>query len=400
MALLVLKMIRIFYISICILFISCTDNRTEAVTYPIIEAMVLDKTIHAGDKLKVKIKQKNPQHGILLISNGFLSYEVPVTPLENQIITLGSSYTSASGLFSIEFIKHDRVLHKEQVLILPNKADGTMDILTGPRSINVDQTQQSMIVSIPHDSLGNPVQEGTTIDFSYQIGEDISRIQTQDVENLLAYEIVDANTQAQDAFVGISHQISSSRKQRIISTPSWPQDLSMSTESFYPYANNRNLFKVVTWELTDKYGNKLVDGTLLKFHVFENNIERAKYNGICIDGKAFCYIKNPSQKSNWLIKASIGDNYIGNDLVLAFENDLQELRFKFQNDELIVGPLLGQLGQYISEGSKVVFKVGDKEWHAETLNGIARFDLSSINWNKKDRAQLSCLGASVKVVYE
>jgi len=392
---------KLISISLLVFAFSCSSNEKRDYTYPEkVNIEISDAIYVAGEDIEVKVNQIKPQEAYVYISNGIISFQKPLNAKATQTITLSSPLTDGAGLYKMNLIVHDSILASTQFNIEANEPTDPIEIYAGPRSINVDQTQQSMVVAVPQDQYNNPVRDGTPVNYSYQIENKKSETQEQQVKDMLAYQRINADTKAKDAFIGVSHIKASSRKQKIISTPSWPENLIMMVYDFYPYANNRNLFKIETNELVDSFGNRILDGTLLKFHVYELGKKVGQYNGICIDGKAFCYIKNPSYKTDWTIKASIGDNIIGQEIELNFLNDLEELIYKFSDQKLIVGPLRGQLGQYVSEGTSVELQVGENTWYAESLNGVAQFDLKNINWDKNLTGFLSCAGNTVELRYE
>lgn len=363
------------------------------IEYPTLEVDLSSNTILAGEDLTIDINQANKLGDAnLVLSNGVIAINKFVAAKAHQSITLSSPTTDAAGTFTIRIVKQDSLLFQEDIKILPLALTDPIDIYAGPRTINVDQKQQSMVVAIPRDSFGNPIADGLEVKFSINEEEEDIGSQNKEVEHLVSYKILTADVNADDQFIGISHPSASSKKQKLISIPAWPTQLTLEAEDHFPFANNRNFVKIKTNKLKDQFGNTIPDGTLLRFHIHENGLESARYNGITIDGVAFAYLRNPKQKSDWIIKVSVGDRFFGSGLRLKFDNDLQNLTYEFTDEALIVGPLRGQLGQYISDGTEVILNYKGKKISSETLNGVASFNLENIEWASGSTAILSAAG--------
>lgn len=378
--------------------LACEKEQVATLSYPTLEAKVYNKTILAGESLKIEIKQThNPTSCDLILSNGIITIEEIIPAKAKQVFDLKSIQTEAAGTFTLRIVKHDSLLFEDNIKILPIALTDPIDIFSGPRTINVDQKQQSMVVAIPRDSFGNPIADGLGVKFA--INEEGEQISTSinEVENLIAYQIIEANINSRNKFIGVSHPNASSTKQKTISIPSWPLQIELESEDLFPYANNRNFVKIKTNQLKDQYGNTIPDGTLIRFHIIENGLESGRYNGITIDGIAFTYLKNPSKKSEWLVKASVGDRFTGKSLRINFQADLIKLYYKIEQDIMTVGPLRGQLGQYISDGSKVRLEIDGEVHQAETLKGIATFELENIKWDERKAATLSAGGLNIKL---
>jgi len=391
---------RLHIILFFVLLFSCGQEQDEILVYdyPIIELELKSQTILAGDKLSIKVIQQNPSSCDLVLSNGIISLSREIEGLQEQTIQFSSPETNAAGTFTLRIIKHDSILVQQGIKILPLDITDPIDIYVGPRTINVDRKQESMLVAVPQDKFGNAVADGLEVKMAEnKSATDINQFY-KEIEYSLAYYVIEANQNAEDLFIGVSHPNASSKKQKVISIPSWPLDLYLSTEEHFAYANNRNFVKVKTNKLRDEFGNAIPDGTMLNFHIFENEKETAKYNGITIDGVAFVYLKNPYKAANWYVRASIGGRFIGEDIEINFANDLHEIVYTINEKQIVIGPLRGQLGQYISDGSKVNIELMDRNYTVETLLGMAVFELEDIQWQKDTPAHLSVAGLQ-KVIY-
>ena len=373
---------------------------SQEILYPDIEVHILNKTIRAGEQLKLEIKQLNqlPINCQLHLSNGLISQLIPVQKKASQNLILEKKHTQVSGYYKLKVLAGSKVLHIDSLMIVNANEIEHLDIYNGPRSISVDQTQQSMTVAVPKDSLGNPVLDGSDIDFIvYQTnGKTIE--EKKKTQHQLSYKINQANQKAQDIFIGVSQNETASNKQKTISTPAWPFNTKIKAQNYVAYANNRDFVKITTELLKDQFGNTISDGTLIHFHILSKGQKVGIYNGITIDGQAFSYIKNPSEASSWTIRASIGDHIISQDLLLQFKSDLKSIPSRFDKGYLTIGPLIGQLGQFISDGSKVKLLLNNKEIVIETFDGMAQFELDELNWLKNQEGIISVSGKEKRIV--
>lgn len=344
----------------------------------------------AGNEIWLILKTENKDQVPIefIIDNGLTSRSI--NGYTNKKLILTNEQAQVAGLYNIYIIYANELVAKRSLFINPQNIVDPIDVYTGPNTIVVDHKQPSMVVSLPADKYDNPILKDDPIEYKFAQGLETNT--TENINQLYSATQFSADKQAEKIIIGSSFLDASSKEQRVDAIADWPTAFSIEIVSHYPVADNRQYLRIRTSNILDEHSNKIPDGTMVVFEVFENSNKVAKYQAYTIDGTANVYIRNPAISTNWIIKANIAKTAFSNKLDLQFKSNLKELTYHYNlsNNKIFIGPLKGQLGQYISDGTKVYLQIGDEHLVRETEEGKTMFDLNLTKY-KSDSSHTATL---------
>ncbi len=354
----------------------------------------LDKENYiAGDIVSINITQEGPDviSSKLIIENGPQTYSRDLPNTRDHFLVLPETFTTHSGNYKLGIYYEDTQVLTDSFNIIPQTSKD-LYVLTGPRSIYADGQDASMIVSLPEDKYGNVVQEGTPVYYESLSKANKTSMSIVQIKDQVSYDIILSDTKASSHFVGITDLKNSSLEQRIEFVPLWPAEIVISNDDFYPYANNKNFVDIKTNELVDSHQNQISEGTYIRYVLIDNTGKKSIYNSLVIDGVARVRIKNPKHPKTYTVYAESADGIRSNRITLRFKPDITSIPYTVTDSTIVVGPLISQLGQLISEGTEVSLMVGGKTYQEESFKGFARFQLKLIEYKEVDNFLIKTAG--------
>lgn len=395
-------------ILIVLLLYSCKDKGIEnptptklGSTDPVQYSVKTDKNKYTvGDIITLIFIRKGDNTNLakLIIENGVQTYNTSLPLYREYSLTLPETFTRQSGNYHISIYSDGHVILNKKFLVLPQTSEN-LYVITGPRSIKADGNDATMIISIPDDKYGNVVTKGTPISYE-SIADSKSKNKTiRPVEHQLSYNIIGSKTKATSHYVGVTDQKSFSLEQRIDFVPLWPSKITISNDEYYPYANNKNFINIETEKLLDKHGNQVSEGTYIRYILTDGKGRKSIYNSIVIGGIARVSIKNPSQPTSYTIYAESADGTQSNRIKMDFQSDITSIKYTLSDTTLRVGPLISQLGQYITEGTEVTLIVNGKTYKEEAYKSFAFFELKYISHKKGDKFSIRIAGTELTGIF-
>jgi len=357
-------------------------------------SILLDNEIYiAGDIVTFNINQDGPDiiKSKLIIENGPQVYSEVLPASEDHSVVLPETFTQHSGKYKIAIFYNNESLASDSFNINSQVSDH-LYILTGPRSIYADGNDASMIVSIPSDKYDNVVQEGTPIYYKSLSEANKENMSVVPIKDQVSYNIILSDTIASSHFIGVTDLKNSSLEQRIDFIPKWPSEITISNEDYYPYANNKNFVDIKTNQLFDNNQNKISEGTFIRYILIDNLGKKSIYNSLVIDGVARVRIKNPAQQKSYSVYAESSNGIKSNIIELRFKPDITSIPYALTDSTLVVGPLISQLGQLISEGTEVTLIIGNNIYKEESYKGEAIFQLMLIEHRAGDKFIIKTAG--------
>jgi len=239
--------------------------------------------------------------------------------------------------------------------------------LVSPRSIVADGNHATMAVVAPRDVFQNPVADGTEVVVRVQhpilpgaepaTGLAIVRTRTQ---NLLAWAYLASRTQAGRMLIAATAGASHSPERFVLAVPGPPRPFTIVADRLTAPADGRQLVSVESEAIHDRYGNQLLDGTKVTLLAAMANGEIRTVPAITIDGRLYGSIQAPAQPGPLFVRAWI-EGVSSNALRLTFTPGpaVQAIPLVTQltTAGLVVraGPLVGQLDQFVPDGTEVTF---------------------------------------------
>lgn len=247
--------------------------------------------------------------------------------------------------------------------LLPAEAISPLTPLVGARSIIANGKDWSMVVLIPFDRWGNPLQDGA----SFQVealhpDQAISRYRLE-TANLLAWERIYSHTQAGKSRIAAQGEGIYGPEAILLEVADWPEPFTLSadaqTGSFS--ADSHHLINLKTSRLSDAHGNITPDGTSVLWSIKDPDGER-RIPSYTIDGYASLPIETPKRAGKLTIIASV-HHVTSKPLTLTFAPDetsyVTHLQWNRERVELRIGPIHTKLGQYLPDGTEVFIELRD-----------------------------------------
>ena len=297
-------------------------------------------------------------------------------------MTLPAADTTRSGLLSL--IARSGAAQGSAVVDLePGSAVEPVTPLVGPRSIVADGDHWSMAVAIPFDRFGNPVASGTPVDFGVaHPGQPLAttpRLVQHGVAWLRFYSALRAGRTTVVAGVGEARGPEST----IMEVPGWPVSYGITATPTTAPADGRQLITLRTEPIRDRWGNQMLDGTLVTFAVEAPDAAPRLIPAYTIDGVAEAQLQAPTTPGVLLVRGTMY-GLRSAPLRITFTEGPAVNAFRVAatvdpddgNVRLATSTLLGALGQFVPDGTLVRFTLrgadGDeREVTAEAEHGRA-----------------------------
>ncbi len=276
----------------------------------------------------------------------------------NDEICLADSLISTSGLYEVVRICDGQVVNSKVFTVIPRAPFGPLETYVGSKSITADGGKHwAMITAIPVDSLDNPTSDRTevVINLSRPSGQVVKLNQV--TENFITFYKIYSGYKTGKTIIGARASTSISQEKEILEEPGYPSDFTISSHNVFPFADSRQYFQVKTTLIKDIYGNIVKDGTLIDYVVFDEDGTMRQLHAYTISGVAILNVQNPMLQGEVRIQASVYGDVLSNSISVYFSANIEEIPiyYSVEDDEIIVGPLVGRLGQYLNDGKLLEF---------------------------------------------
>lgn len=352
--------------------------------------------IQAGAPAQVVVTTNTTVSGtpvrlLLIAANGTTALE---QTLNNgaATFTLEPALTQTAGHMGL-LAQVDAVSATGAIVIEPGLPIEPILTLVGPRSLTADGEHWAMLVAIPQDQYANPVADTTpvivrilhparTLDYSVlratccapsdlpnravrsmnyanTANGDLETL-TATTEHLLAWMRIYTRTKAGRMIMAANAGSAHSPERMVLAVPGVPMPFTLAADPLHLTADGQQLLTVRTGPLVDRFDNQLMDGVNVTFLVEDANGATRSLPAQIINGQATVKVQAPVDAGPITVRAFVLDTE-SSPLSLTFTDGLAVESFPVTvtvNAESLAiraGPLLGQLGQYIPDGSSVTF---------------------------------------------
>jgi len=383
------------YIAFSILLSLSSCKEQFKLSDPILDNITLkvkadDRFVDQDMLFYVESKQPTKIPITLLLENGLMSKSIKTTT--NTKVNIASKYFEQAGLYTLSVFQKTNLLDTKNFFLQAKELVDPIEVYAGPNTIVVGAKEESMLVSIPCDSLDNPISNKSDIDYQSTGAQNF--INSKPINHLLSIMAFSSTQKAGDLLIGVSKNDLSSREQKIGQTPDWGMNFSLTTLAHHPYADNRQYTQISTTTIKDQFANLIPDGTLINFDVFEKDKLVAAYKAISIDGKAKAYIKNPATPTQLEIVAHINNRVSSNRLLLNYKQLLSNIEYHYShfNKLLKIGPLNSVLGPKIPDGTLIELIVGEERYRTESYDGYGSFSFVTLDLREPSDAKVEVAG--------
>ena len=336
----------------------------------------LPDSVLAGDKIEIALPENAPNCQ-LLVNNSWGSWWLLA---ENKKFILPDSLMQQAGNMNLSLFYSSKEIASKNIYVKPLASAEPLETYLGAKSILADKEHWAMIVAIPVDKYKNAVAENTKVEYQFHRPNESQETYQEATKHLVSYKKIEAQTKTGKTIVGVKAGNAIGKEKELLEVAGYPTSFSIYAAETYLYADARQYFKLQTSALKDKFGNVVADGTLVSFTIKDTDATLRQLTAYTLNGVAELLVQNPSLAGNLGIVASIYGDVQSNRLTLNFRKSLEnfEIQFKKDKKQLIVGPLMGALGQYMPDGAEVefIFPKAKKSLKAVVNDGYAKLDLA------------------------
>lgn len=250
----------------------------------------------------------------------------------------------------------DGALGAAAVTIVPGPAvDGAVP-LAGPRNVIADGEDTTMVVAMVRDRFGNAVAEGTGIDVVARRPDGSIEALPASVEHLLASVRLVAGTSSGRTTLRVAAPGAATGPEvEVLEVAGPPVPFGLVAAERNAPADGRTLVEVSTDQLRDRFGNLVVDGTLVVFRTDgPNGVGSA--NALTIDGRASVRIEAPDRPGLVEVRAHVG-SVESSPVSVSFEPDVTSLGVSAERVDagvrVEIGPVTTSLGGFVPDGTEV-----------------------------------------------
>ena len=302
------------------------------------------------------------------VDNELLEYHIPnhisnkIGAINWQLLTEGESLSG-------------------QIHMKPKAEVATMETYIGPPSIEAGETDYSMIVVIPTDSLDNPVPEYSLVNVKHQFldTEETDEIYTK---NLIAYKNIYSYKENGRILVASSAMNTNSKEFTIDVTAAIPTNFNIGYKRPHSYADGNQITTFTTSVIKDKENNVVSDGTYVLFLIKDDMRNILRTSGTTINGVASAKMIHPDKAANWNVRAFVEGMAESEAITLEYKQVVEDFNIIFSENgrTITVGPIKSFMQQLVPDGMQVKLKVFLKETLIEseistTFNGVSTFKL-------------------------
>ncbi len=347
---------------------------------PLVSELRMDApaSIDAGELLRVRLltpgdRRPLPATVALLRADGAAFRETVLRSGVGQT-SFGAAATMAAGVFSITAAVCDRSV-EQAIAIRPGPATAPLDPLIGPRRIAADGASEATAVTLPVDRLGNPVVPGSEV--RYELRRADGRRESERVQTtaLLGVLRVRSGTIAGLTRIAASAGDARSTAADLTETPGAPPSgFAIAVEEGVDRTVGSRDREVVLDQIVDEFGNVLVDGTLVTVLVDGPGVVGRSIQAPLIDGSARVLLAPPVGAGDVRVRALVyGVSSVEVISRFAPHATSSEVRLVVHVDaglgmlNIELGPVLGDLGAYVPDGTEVILDITDPDGAVRSL---------------------------------
>ncbi len=316
-----------------------------------------------------------------LISKGVIRFYIP------------KELTNKSGFVNVLIYEKGELIQNSELFIDPLEAVGKSESFLGPRSLIIDKDQKTMMSVIPLDKFRNPMPDNYPTRFNFKYPKEKKSSDLTKVQDFVAYKYFLPSSKIGKLYVAANSGSSNSQEEEILIEAGHALDFNIEVEDLYPYADSRQHVVLKSSKILDAYGNSIADGTLINFLIIDKSGKRSYYNAFSIGGIVKVAIENPSVATQWNIQASLYGSTKSNQLKLNFISTVVDFEMNLDGRTLIVGPVIGILGQIIRNGTKAEVILNDETYEVELIDGKVIYEIpENLSIDQKMDLKFTILG--------
>ncbi len=366
-----------------------------------VSAVIAPAEVTAGATIEVIVEGEGQGSFELEVIDAFATTTLS-EPVEDgrAVFTLPDALTELSGLVAFRAAGSlgDPVIGSTRVV--PAGVADTIDIVAGPRTIVADGADQTMAIAIAADSFGNPVSDGSPLTFTrVDDGGTTSQFEAN-VDGGLAAVLIDSRTTAQriEVFAELDADAASGRvTYNEVPGPAREVVLEPVEETAF-VADGRSLLELRTLPISDRFGNQLPDGHLVRVEV-DGPDGIGQLTARTIDGIArFDLVARDRPGVVSVVARVSGARSLPVEIEFVAAVSQLPLRVSAQDDRVTVevGPVLDASGAVVADGTPATISgpANGDPIEVELIRGAATIVFDNIAAADLDSVAVTVLGVS------
>ncbi len=309
-----------------------------------------DRRIIAGEKSNVAVSINDPGEVKVLIRHSLGQTPIkPETGGNKIVFRLPPFLDERAGSYPVLLFRGNLPIGDFNLRIEPAASRERLEVYAGPKKIIVGGVESSMLVASSLDTYGNVRPD--TITFHYSIHE--NSVQTlRPIHHLASFHSIYTGTISGNGDVSVTSGNLYHPGIGLFEAPGFPSELRLQYSRDHEYADPGSRVEINASPMTDRFGNIIVDGTLVEFIIRDKISENlSKAYGSTIEGIARVILPAPNHKTTWQINARILGEFMGS-LEIPFRQSIREFDIDFDTEtsSLSAGPFVNHNDQYIADG--------------------------------------------------
>ncbi|WP_010135064.1 hypothetical protein [Ochrovirga pacifica] len=348
-----------------------------------IQLLSPQQTYVAGSNITLKFKNLKNTSARLYISNSYANTIVAPTVINTMTTyALPSFITKKSGWLYWR-LQTDQQTIEGNLKILPVQFTHKIETYLGPPSIVVGFDDKSMLVTIPSDSLNNPLLPNTAVTIKKRLHNrlDSTNVKT---DGMIAYKYIYGSTKAGRALLSAECLNLTSKEMSLEILPAPPVDFTISYQRVHEYADGNQITNFETEPITDLYGNTIADGTLVNFSIKNKSGVLLQTQAPTINGVANSQLIHPDHEDLWNVKAFVDGFSQSNLLEIPFKKAIEDFKAIYHphKKSVTVGPFKSFMNQVLPDGLIVHLTLSHKNQLLKTFTqqsekGFVTFNLKN-----------------------
>ena len=336
---------------------------SPAASAPELLVSVVSRT-HVGEDVVVTVggvDNRQPSVALVLLAGyGVRAYRIPVRGRTARLKIPGADLTH-SGVVTL-LASAGKARGSASMTLEPGAAIDPVTPLVGARSIIADGKHWSLCTVVPFDQFGNPLPEETPVQVRALHPGGALETREVPVHHLLAWVRIFSRTLAGRTAISATTQGRFGPEATLLEVPGWPAGFGLRAEPDALPADGRQFLSVRSDVIRDRYGNSMLDGTLVTF------VANTPGNGVrfapafTLDAVAQTLLQAPIVPMTMVTHAVIYNTPVqpleyewrAGPAVNTFPVAAR-FRPKDQDFELTAGPLVAALNQFVPDGTPVNF---------------------------------------------
>ncbi len=318
--------------------------------------------VTAGEDFQISIEGVTPGLEIVAtLEAGYGLIEYPFTPDESSaLIDVAAVDGPASGSVLLTIAQGDAVA-TQVVKIEPGPPTDPIDVYLGPRTVIADAAHFVMLVAIPEDEFGNPVAEGTRVDFTTTRPDLAVEEESDETEDLLAWYEVYSRTVTGRTRIATESGEAGAAERDFLEVADIPVPFEIELVDPIVPADGQALIRVRSDVLVDQFGNVMPDGVVAYLDTSGVTGIR-RIHGQTIDGRAEFTLEVPDRpgSATLMIVASGTRSEV---LDVDFPTAVASMTAEVERNELTtmvhVGPIRSVRGSFVPEGAMATIELAD-----------------------------------------